>query len=388
MPRKNLTSKRQNFVSRRTFLKAVSGAAVGFVAAACQPATELSSPISTPHVAELAPSPSPRPNPLATVAVVEAANYDRALIRQQVQAALDALGGLGDVIKPGASVAVKVNLTGGVSSKSTYGVSRQESYWTHPEVARALGELLVDAGAKTLYFVEAVYDPQSYPEGGFTEVAKDLGATLINLNVPAPYADFYTASVGKDWFIYQSFPFNRVLDNIDAFISVPKLKCHYNCGVTVSMKNLIGIAPLSRFQVQASDSYRHAFHNGPDGTQDFKARLPRVVLDLNRARPIHFSLVDAVSTIDAGEGPWITDSRLQTPHVLIAGKSPLATDAVSTAIMGFEPTADYPDTPFVRGDNHLNLARGLGLGTNRLEEIEVKGVAIETVRQQFGISHA
>jgi uncharacterized protein (DUF362 family) len=72
--------------------------------------------------------------------------------------------------------------------------------------------------------------------------------------------------------------------------------------------------------------------------------------------------------------------------VLLAGKSPVATDAVATAVMGFDPTAEYPNAPFLRGENYLNIAQSLGLGTNRLEEIEVKGVSIEEVQQKFAPS--
>jgi uncharacterized protein (DUF362 family) len=112
-----------------------------------------------------------------------------------------------------------------------------------------------------------------------------------------------------------------------------------------------------------------------------------VIVDLNRARPIHLSLVDGITTMDGGENSYVEDdTHLQTPQVLIAGKNVVATDAVATAVMGFDPTAEYPNQPFLRGENHLNIARSLGLGTNRLEEVEVKGVPIEEVRQKFAPS--
>lgn len=380
MRRKSKSLSCPSTVTRRTFLKMLGGTAAGLVVAGCTP-----QPLAThsaPTVAVSTATPTTRP----TVALLPAEDYSPKRIRQQVQAAFDALGGLSDVVRPGASVAIKVNLTGGVGNENIYGIPRPESYWTHPEVVQALGELILDAGAKTLYIVESVYDPASFPEGGFTDVAKALGATLINLNRPDPYADFATASVGNNWFIYQSFPLHRVLQEIDTFVSVPKLKCHYNCGVTASMKNLIGLAPLSRFVVQGDDNYRHAFHNGPDGQQEPKARLPRIVVDLNRARPIHLALIDAVTTIDVGEGPWVPGTTLQHPQVLIASKNALAADAVGAAVMGFDPAADYPTSPFLRGDNYLNLAYEAGLGTNRLSEIDIKGLAIADVRQAFGVS--
>jgi uncharacterized protein (DUF362 family) len=69
--------------------------------------------------------------------------------------------------------------------------------------------------------------------------------------------------------------------------------------------------------------------------------------------------------------------------VLIAGKNPVATDAVASAAMGFDPTAEITKAPFMRADNHLNLARELGLGTNRLDEIEVVGPSIKDVSKKF-----
>ena len=71
------------------------------------------------------------------------------------------------------------------------------------------------------------------------------------------------------------------------------------------------------------------------------------------------------------------------PGVLIAGKNPVATDAVTAAVMGFDPATTYPSAPFVRADNHLSLASGVGLGPHRLDGIEVVGTPIDDVRYEF-----
>ncbi len=42
-----------------------------------------------------------------------------------------------------------------------------------------------------------------------------------------------------------------------------------------------------------------------------------------------------------------------------------------------------PSAPFLHTDNHLNLARELGWGTNHLEEIAIVGAAINDVRHEF-----
>jgi uncharacterized protein (DUF362 family) len=317
------------------------------------------------------------------VAIAQAASYDRDIVRQQVETLLDGIGGLDDVIGSGDRVAIKVNLTGGTYFEPPAGFSATESYLTHPEVVHALCELLRDAGARDLFFVESAYDEESYHLFGYEKMARAVGANLIDLNTPHPYSDFGSVPAGEGWFVYEDFYFNHILEEVDAFVSVAKMKCHFECGVTHSMKNLIGLVPVSRYRLSEEHWWRSALHGLGDET---KARLPRVILDLNRARPIHLALIDGIRTAEGGEVPRGTFAPVQ-PGVLFAGKDPVATDAVATAAMGFDPTIEPPNAPFLRGDNYLNLARELEMGTNRLEEIEVVSNSIDDVMYKFEPSH-
>jgi uncharacterized protein (DUF362 family) len=157
------------------------------------------------------------------------------------------------------------------------------------------------------------------------------------------------------------------------------MKCHYNAGVTLSMKNLIGMLPISHYRLQDDHWWRSAVHGADHETP---ARLPRVIVDLCRARPIDLAIIDGIKAAEGGEVPrgsfWPVE-----PGVLIAGKNAVATDAVAAATMGFDPRIEPPNPPFLRGDNYLNLAQAAGLGTNRLEEIAVLGSSIEDVRFEF-----
>jgi uncharacterized protein (DUF362 family) len=369
---------RSQQISRRDFLKIAGVAAAGTVLAACSRGAT-----SLPEITSLAPTPTAGPISTAAsstktrVAIGRATNYDRTLIRSQVEAMLDNLGSIGDIVRSGSKVVIKTNLTGGNNFQAPDGFTPTETYATHPEVVRAIGELARDAGASELYIVEAVYDDQSYPGWGYVDIAKELNATLIDLNKPDPYTDFATASVGADFYFIENFICNRILTEADAFISVAKMKCHYNAGITLSMKNLVGMVPYTYYRENDSDWWRSALHSG-----DTKARLPRIILDLNRARPIHLGVIDGVMTGEGGEAPRGTFKAVQ-PGVLVAGKNPVATDAVSAAVMSFDPTVEPPTAPFLRGDNYLNLAAGLGLGTNKLEEIDVVGARIEDVKYPF-----
>jgi len=424
----SIGEKRRRVVSRRSFLRGIGATAAGLLAAGCCPralieavestataeptvtpvptavsthtptATPTAVPSSTPTgvptslpagaptatpttVPTGAPSATPQPAFRSRVGIAQVDSYDPALLRGKLEALLDGIGGLGDVVRPGDRVAIKVNLTGGSGFGSPGGVFPTESYVTHPEVVRALGELLWDAGAGEIYIVEGLFDAGSYPRWGYVDMADALGATLIDLNSPAPYGDFALKPVGAGAFIYEAFDFHHILEEVDVFISATKMKCHWYAGVTLSIKNLVGVVPMSHYQLDAKDTFRSALHGPADDVT--KVRLPRVILDLFRARPIDLALIDGIKTVEGGEGPWIRCFNPVQPGVLVAGKEVLAADAVAAAVMGFDPTADYPAAPFLRGENHLNLAYGLGLGTNRLGEIGVVGTAIDEVRYLF-----
>ena len=159
------------------------------------------------------------------------------------------------------------------------------------------------------------------------------------------------------------------------------MKCHFSVGVTHSMKNLVGLTPVEHYRTSPDHFWRSDLHGDDYGPK----RLPRAIIDLNRARPIHFALVDGIKAAEGGEVPRGSFKPVE-PGMLIAGRNPVATDAVATAVMGFDPRTEYPAAPFLHGENYLNLASDLGLGSNDLEKIEVAGVPIEQVRFEFSPS--
>ena len=128
--------------------------------------------------------------------------YDRDAIERQMQDLINRLGGLGDVVKPGDSVAIKTNLTGGVKSGRLPTVGPVESFVTHPEVVRALVKQVQRAGAKEIFIVEAVYEWESYRQWGYEDIASDLGVPSLDLNDAKPYQDFVEATVGANSFVY------------------------------------------------------------------------------------------------------------------------------------------------------------------------------------------
>jgi uncharacterized protein (DUF362 family) len=106
-------------------------------------------------------------------------------------------------------------------------------------------------------------------------------------------------------------------------------------------------------------------------------RMPRIVADINAARPIDLAFIDGIETMAGGEGPWIRKSlSMVQPGLLIAGTNAVCTDTVATACMGYDPRAPKGKVPFETCDNSLLLAEQRGLGSADLNRIEVAGVPV------------
>jgi uncharacterized protein (DUF362 family) len=371
-------------VTRREFLHGATVAAAGLAVASCAPKATESAPATATAAATATSVPAEKGKPVVSIA--KADTYDPKLVKTQVQKLLDDIGGISDVLAHGNRVAIKVNLTGGSNNQPLPGTTQIETWMTHPAVVQALIELLRDAGAKDIFIVEAAYQKENWAQFGYTDVAKATGAKIVDLSYAEPYKDFTKISVGTNPLVYEEFTFNPILTEIDAFVSVSKMKCHNVAGVTHTMKNMFGSVPCRYYTLSHQDdwSYRSAFHGKASETGE---RVPKIINDLNRARPINLSLIDGIMTAEAGEGPWISAFKPIKPGVMFAGKDPVATDAIATVAMGFDPTAEYPKEPFVNGHNHLNLAASLGLGTNKPDEIKVVGEPLMNVTVKFKPSY-
>jgi uncharacterized protein (DUF362 family) len=382
---------------RRQFLKLLGLSGLSILLARCgiKPAPT-AAPLPTATAAPSAtPSPAPSPTAVATAtatiapsatptyasraAIGQANDYEPRRLRQELERMLDDLGGLGDLIKPGARVGIKPNLTGGTWTDPTLPVPATELFVTHPALIGALAELLIDAGAGSITIMDGLGDPLIFPRWGYQEMAKPLGANLLDLCLPKPYDDFAVFPVGEQRAIYDVFYMNAAMKELDVFISVAKLKCHTTTGVTLSLKNLIGIAPTSLYRDQPEHNNRSSFHE----STVFDTRLPRVAIDLNLARPVHLAIIDGIFTAEGGAGPWDKGLSQVKPGLLVASKDPVAADAVATALMGFDPSAPSKTHPFTHAYNHLALASAVGLGTHQLAEIGIHGPAIRDVTFPF-----
>jgi uncharacterized protein (DUF362 family) len=342
------------------------------------------------------------------VAIVQCRSYGPE-VRAALDKCFDLLGGLGLLVK-NKTVTVKLNLTG-TNFQDYLDRPVGETYMTHPATARALAAALFAAGAKRVRFVEST---QSKAELESTLALADWDVKALhalgkvefentrNLGNASSYSHLKVPSGGN---MFSALDLNHAYEDTDVMVSLAKLKNHITAGVTLSMKNLFGITPNSLYGSQAGNEDategRGPLHNPAefakirlpglkDGitSMDPTWRVPRIIVDICAARPIHLAIIDGITSMSGGEGPWcgeVGQLKFTSPGVLIAGLNPVSTDAVGTAVMGYEnPRAARGLKPFHFCDNHLLMAELAALGTADLSQIEVRGLPIEKARYPYG----
>jgi uncharacterized protein (DUF362 family) len=117
-------------------------------------------------------------------------------------------------------------------------------------------------------------------------------------------------------------------------------------------------------------------------SKDAGFRLPRIISELNAARPVHLAIIEGIKTATGAEtnyGSVHFPQAAVNPGVLIAGTNTVATDTVGMSVMGFDPMADRGKAPFLMSDNMLRFAEDLGVGTRDLSRNEIIGVPISEV---------
>jgi uncharacterized protein (DUF362 family) len=377
-------------VNRREFIQGFGLAAAGF---SLRPASLLAQPSA----------------PTAPVAVAKCATYGAAA-HATLATMFDQLGGLERLVK-GKTVAIKLNLTGS-PAEPLRGMPMGLTTWVHPDIITSTINLLGKAGARRIRALESTADPKkSFEEfvaaagwnpRDFASAAS--GVEFENTNYPGPSGNYARVTVPGGGLLFKAWDVNHAYVDCDVYVSLAKLKEHGTAGVTLSMKNSFGLPPLTIYGTGAGidrpakvvGGPRLMLHDGsrqpsrsslpennPSSPRDPGYRVPRVTVDLVAARPIHLAIIDGISTAAGGEGPWVKHCRPVHAGVLVAGTNCVTTDAVATALMGFDPMAERGTAPFEKSDSTLQLAEQIGLGTRDLKRIEVLGVPIAQARMNF-----
>lgn len=270
-------------------------------------------------------------------------NPDYPAVMAAVREALELVGGIKDIIKPGQLVMIKPNL---VASPGT----KESGACTWPEVSRTVADLVKELGARPVIAESSaagVKTEEVMEEAGYFAL-EDMGYEVVNLD-KAPLAE---VSVPGGSGLYEPLTVFELALQADVIISVPTLKCHDQTEITCAMKNLKGLLP---------DKMKKKFHH--EG-------LFEGVCDLMLALKPSLSVVDAIICQEGG-GPIFGDPVEM--DLILASKDLVALDAVGGRLIGYEPEEVMLTT----------MGAEAGLGMMEADQIEVVGEALESVKRRF-----
>ncbi|MCX7919411.1 MAG: DUF362 domain-containing protein [bacterium] len=271
-------------------------------------------------------SPATTPSPAKSIIAVAQKGEPAALTRR----ALAAIGGIAKFVKKGDIVLVKPNI----------GWDRrpEQAANTNPDVVKTLVELCLSAGAKEVQvFDNTCNDPRRcYSNSGIEAAVKSAGGNIYFMDnrkyksVNVPRGDLV-----KSWLFYQDF-----LD-ADVYINVPIAKHHGLAGLTLGMKNIMGVIGGNRGEIHAN--------------------YDRKIAELNTVRKPNLTVIDAyrILTNHGPQGGNPADVKLT--ETIIASVDMIAADAYATTLFGRQPTEF----------EHLRIATEFGLGESDLKKINI-----------------
>ncbi len=257
------------------------------------------------------------------------------------RAAVELLGGMGAFVKPGNKVVIKPNFS--------FANPPEAATTTHPEVVRELFVMCKEAGAASVLILD---NPLNAAELCLEQSAVLSACESVEKGAVHALDDarFYREAAIPNG---ASFKKTEVMTDVleaDVLISAPVAKSHSGAGVSLSMKNLMGLI-----------WNRHVMHSRHD--------LHEAIVDLASLLTPDLCVIDAtrVLTTNGPGGPGKVD-KLDT---VIASRDMVAADACAVALSEWYGKRFAP-----RQVKHIALAHERGLGRMDIENLNVARISL------------
>lgn len=304
-------------ISRREFLRNCGGAAVGVVSA----------PYILRSIATAAQTSS-----IPDILVVK--NGSPSAMTRKV---IERFGGIGSLVKKGSKVVLKPNMT--------WALPPTQSGNTHPDVARTVAEMVMEAEPKEVVALDYPLRKGAFEISGVQAALETVkGVKVLKTDeeryyrrVEIPGAKVLTGPILVS---------TDVLD-ADTIINIPNAKTHGSTVVTFGMKNWMGIV-----------YDRQAFHNGG---------LTGPIAEISSLVKPALVIVDATRITLFGGPSNGNPAATRNLDMLIAGKDQVAVDAYTVGIAEWQNRKHKPeDIP------HIRQAAEMGVGRLDLENLKVE----------------
>lgn len=257
-----------------------------------------------------------------------------------VKAAVDALGGIEKFIKPGDRVLVKPNIS--FSANTEWGAT------TSVEIIKQTVELCLEAGASKITIIDY---PLANPElciekTGVKQAIVD--SEKVNLLMLGKERQFVNVEVPKGKEL-KTIKIARELKKVDKFINLPTAKSHSATGVSLGIKNLMGLI--------WERSYLH------------RIDLHRAIAELGLVLKPDLTIVDATRVLTSG-GPG-GPGKTVILNTVIAGTDMVAVDAYTVGISQW-----YNKSFIGRNVKYIAYAHEIGLGEIDTEKMDIKEIRV------------
>jgi len=274
------------------------------------------------------------------VSLAKVPDYDRGRMGEALERLLEPLGGMAAFVHPGERVLLKPNML--------YGKAPDCAVTTHPEVLRAVIDLVKNAGG-----VPLVGDSPGF--GDIRKVAEKSGLLQVCTDTGAELVEFAEAVEVSGSGLFKRLELARPYLEADRVINLPKLKTHEMMTMTCAVKNLFGAVV---------GHAKAAWHLKAGADREMFARM---LLEIYLLRKPDLTIVDAITAME-GNGPGSGDPV----HVglLLAGVNPLAVDVIAAEIAGIPKKLLYVEV----------AARKLGLDGADRSSIGTVGLPLDEAR--------
>jgi len=233
---------------------------------------------------------------------------------------------------------------------------------THPDAVRGVVEFLKDRGEKDIAVAEGATwgtTSRGFRQYGYHALAEEYSLELIDLNDPDSWKVVYV--IHPDMKPHPVKIAQTMVDPNNYIISLTRLKCHLQVGVTLTAKNVI------MGSILIMDKNR--MHPTEAGNRVLDYNLFTIMQHLH----IDLGVLDGFEGME-GNGP--IKGEPVDHRVAIAGTDYLAVDRVGAEVMG----ADFDNI------RYLNYLWDQGFGEGDLSKIRVIGETIESCRKEYKMS--
>lgn len=238
------------------------------------------------------------------VGIARGTDYETA-----VTEAINLVGGIHKYVKPGDVVVVKPNIA--------WNSPPHLKGNTDPVIVRTVVHLCFQALASKVYvFDRTCNNPKlTYVTSGIEKAAKSAGATVLYANSVSDKL-YKKVAIEEATFLKET-TLNRYILESDVLINVPVAKHHSSAGLTIGMKNLMGITG--------------------DNRSKWHWKLHEAISDINLGVKSHLTLVDATNIMLRNGPTGGSTSYLKRLDTIIASNDIVSVDAETAGLFKIDP---------------------------------------------------